>query len=195
MLLLNSYLYDETQALLPADFHIEHIFPQKWDNTYFAWSKEVADKHINMFGNKIAFESKLNIQASNGFYSKKRQLYEKSEIIEVKSLGNYNDWSADDIQHRTSAVIQRLKAFFEQHLSSTETQIDRLLEYEGGLSSVILNRHTTAGTDIYCLNVDGVEESFYSLEEAISKIDKGMLRFGTKKFSADNIDALIARTL
>lgn len=195
ILLLNSYLYDENQALLPADFHIEHIFPQKWDNTYFAWSKEEADKHINMFGNKIAFESKLNIQASNGFYSKKRQLYEKSEIIEVKSLGNYNDWSTDDIQLRTNAVIQRLKAFFEQHLSSTETQIDRLLEYEGGLSSVILNRHTTAGIDIYCLNVDGVEESFYSLEEAISKIDKGMLRFGTKKFSADYIDALIARTL
>lgn len=195
ILLLNSYLYDENQSLLPADFHIEHIFPQKWDNTYFTWSKEEADKYINMFGNKIAFESKLNIQASNGFYSKKKQLYAKSKIIEVKSLDNYNDWTADDIQVRTNAVIQRLKVFFEQHLSSTETKIDCLLEYEGGSSNVILNKHTTAGTVTYCLNVDGIEESFYSLEETISKIDRGMIRFGTKKFSTIEIDTLIAAML
>ena len=195
MLLLDAYLYDETQSLLPADFQIEHIFPQKWDNAYFTWSKDDAEKQINTFGNKIAFERKLNIQASNGFYSKKKQYYSQSNIIEVKSLCNYNDWNHSEINTRNADVLQRLKTFFEQHLSSSETKVNRLLEYEGGSSNVILNKYTTAGTDIYCLNVDGVEESFYSLEEAISKIDKGMLRFGTKKFSADNIDALIARTL
>lgn len=74
MITLEAYLYDDNQTLIDDDFQIEHIFPQKWQNTnYNGWSIDDAKRHLNMYGNKVAFERRLNILAGNGYFGKRNK--------------------------------------------------------------------------------------------------------------------------
>ena len=44
------------------------------NTNYNGWDKAEAEKHIEMFGNKIIFEKRLNIQAGNGYLAKRNQI-------------------------------------------------------------------------------------------------------------------------
>lgn len=191
MILLNAYLYDDNQDFIPSDFQIEHIFPQKWDKTYFTWSEDDADKYINMFGNKIAFERRLNIQASNGFYSKKKDYYQKSNIKEVFNLLHYEDWNKEQIDERNIGMITRLKTFFENNLVSDESTKEKLLEYSGGGSTIKIYKLTNFDRITYSLMDNGVEKNYLSLQEVISKIDVGLLKYGTPIVVSENIKDII----
>lgn len=61
-------------------------------------------------GNKVPFEKKLNIQAGNGYFSKKQQEYAQSSIKIVKELANkskyHNDWNLDNITERGVKVCE-----------------------------------------------------------------------------------------
>lgn len=116
MLLLHTYLFDKSQPLLSMDFHVEHIFPQKWDAAYFTWSEEEAKRCIQQLGNKIVFERRLNIQAGNGFFSKKKEYYRQSTIKEVQEMAKTEKWEPEDIKIRNVRMIERLKVFFESNL-------------------------------------------------------------------------------
>lgn len=118
LLLLNAYLFDKEQPLIKQNSQIEHIFPKKWDKTYFTWTEDKVNQYLNIFGNKIVIEKILNIQASNGFYSKKKEEYKKSNIKEVNDLCKFKDWDEDKIKERDSQITARLKAFFEANLLS-----------------------------------------------------------------------------
>lgn len=121
ILLLNAYLYDDQEALIPKNFDIEHIFPKKWQDTnYHGWDREDADEYLDRLGNKVAFEKKLNIQAGNGYFGIKKSKYSDSKIKEVEALSNYpkNDWLKDDIKQREKEVKNRIVKFFENHLNS-----------------------------------------------------------------------------
>lgn len=120
IILLNSYLFNKEQQLLPSNFEIEHIFPKKWQDTnYNGWTKDEAIDHLDMLGNKIAIEKKLNIQAGNGYFGQKKLRYSKSHIFEVKELSNYSssDWLKEDINKRNKAIINSLRSFFEENLT------------------------------------------------------------------------------
>ena len=68
---------------LPEKWEIEHIFPQKWHNNYFnnqEKSEEEIKEQIEHLGNKIPLEKKLNIEAGNGYFGRKKENYQKSNI-------------------------------------------------------------------------------------------------------------------
>ena len=102
-MLLKTYSYNHQEQLLPDNWQIEHILPQKWQTTFFP-NEDVAvvNEMIEHIGNKTPFEKKLNIIASNGYFRKKQSEYEKSEIEVTKILvtSTESDWTLGNIEHR-----------------------------------------------------------------------------------------------
>lgn len=121
IILLHAYIYPNQQDLIPRTFDVEHIFPQKWQNTnYNGWEDNSAQEHLEMFGNKVAIEKKLNIQAGNNYFGNKKRKYStNSSIQEVVSLGNLQqqDWTKEDIDRRDAEFIIRVIEFFKSSLS------------------------------------------------------------------------------
>lgn len=114
LILLSAYLEKQT-SLIDRNFQIEHIFPRKWQSTnYNGWGIEEADLYLERFGNKIAIEKKINIQAGNGYFGRKKVKYLSSNISEVVSLGNYSkdDWVKEDIVNREELFVKKIIQFF-----------------------------------------------------------------------------------
>ncbi len=119
LLLLDAYLYSNQEDNIVWGFDIEHIFPQKWQNTnYNGWDETDAQEYLNKFGNKIVFETKLNIQAGNGYFGKKKLRYKESKIAAILELSEYpkNDWLKEDILKREEEFKTRLFKFFTEEL-------------------------------------------------------------------------------
>lgn len=109
-MILKMLAYQHQDELLPEKWEIEHILPQKWQSSYFpsVSDKEVRDivEHI---GNKVPFEKKLNIIASNGYFAKKQISYEKSHVQILLELSNrYKDWGLDEIRERNIRISDEL---------------------------------------------------------------------------------------
>lgn len=121
LLLLHAYLNENQKSLIADKFHIEHIFPTKWQSTnYNGWDEQDAKTYLNNFGNKIIFENRLNIQAGNGYFGKKKEKYSQSKIEVVKELANYpkDDWLKEDIIEREKRIKDDLINFFKKNQSS-----------------------------------------------------------------------------
>lgn len=121
LLLLHAYLNENQKSLIADKFHIEHIFPTKWQSTnYNGWDEQDAKTYLNNFGNKIIFENRLNIQAGNGYFGKKKEKYRQSKIEVVKELANYpkDDWLKEDIIERENQIKSDLIKFFKSNQSS-----------------------------------------------------------------------------
>jgi hypothetical protein len=113
---LDAYLTPEQIDLIPDTFEVEHIFPKKWQDTnYNGWEEKDAQAYLDRFGNKIVFEKKLNIQAGNGYFGKKKEKYSLSKIAVVKKLAEYpkHDWMKEDIELREERFKQNLINFFK----------------------------------------------------------------------------------
>ena len=121
LLLLDAYLHPEQDTYIKNKVEIEHIFPKKWQDTnYNGWMEDDAKQYLDRFGNKIVFEKRLNIQAGNGYFGKKKEKYSRSEIALVRTLGNYpkSDWVKQDIEEREKEFKERIYAFFKKQLGS-----------------------------------------------------------------------------
>ena len=110
-MLLKSYAYNHQEELLPDNWQIEHILPQKWQSSFFPnVEARVVNDMIEHIGNKTPFEKKLNIIASNGYFKKKQTEYQKSDIevtrILVTSIDN--DWTLGNIEHRDEIITQEV---------------------------------------------------------------------------------------
>jgi uncharacterized protein with ParB-like and HNH nuclease domain len=119
LILLDAYLHPEQKDLIPINFHIEHIFPQKWQDTnYFGWEEKDAQKYLEWYGNKVVFENKLNIQAGNGYFGKKKNKYKDSKIALVIELANIsqNNWTKKDIEEREDRFLNTIMEYFESLL-------------------------------------------------------------------------------
>ena len=115
-MLLKTLTYDIQDNLLEKKWEIEHILPVKWENNYdLRENEKVAKEKIEHLGNKTPFEKKLNIIATNNYFSKKKILYLNSEIKMTKEIGELksNKWDLDDIIERdirmTDKIISILK--------------------------------------------------------------------------------------
>lgn len=110
-MLLKCYAYNHQEQLLPDNWQIEHILPQKWQESFFpnVDAKKVYEM-IEHIGNKTPFERKLNIIASNGYFKKKQQEYQKSKIEVTKILVTSinNDWTLGNIEHRDKIVASEI---------------------------------------------------------------------------------------
>lgn len=120
---LHLYVKYPSQEIIKGE--IEHIFPQKWQNTnYNGWNREDAKKYLQQIGNKMWLEKRLNIQAGNGYFGKKKEKYKDSKFLEAKELANYpkDDWLKDDIEKRNEEIYERLKEFFAKNLELDSTR-------------------------------------------------------------------------
>lgn len=114
-MILKILSYQHQTELLPERWEIEHIFPQKWQANYFPNSsdKEIKDL-IEHIGNKIPFEKKLNIIASNGYFQKKQISYEKSKINIVLELSHSSkNWDLDKIRERDIRISDELSSLLQ----------------------------------------------------------------------------------
>ena len=106
-MLLKISAYNKQDTLLPDKWEIEHIFPQKWQSTYFPnVTDDIVKEKIEHIGNKLPFEKKLNIIAGNGYFVKKKKEYVISNIAITKNFGesSSSDWTLDDITERDLQV-------------------------------------------------------------------------------------------
>lgn len=202
LLLLNTYLFDDSQSLIIGKSEIEHIFPQSWQNTnYNGWNKLEAETHLNMLGNKIIFEKRLNIQAGNNYFGKKKEKYKESKIKEVQSLSqmSQNDWLKEDIENRNSEIIERLYAFFLKNLpKQSEEDLNLLLELKVGdetyqLCQVLEKNDATEyfriikhvydmnNPDIFNKKMIDLSENYNSVQEALNSIEKKIFYNGQIK--------------
>ena len=109
---LGADIKDYAQFLLKGGYHIEHILPQKW-NDYDGWDDQTHERDINKLGNLIPFERRLNIRASNAFFSRKQKEYKKSSLAEVKGLRDIQKWTPETLAERHEKVLNRLREFFQ----------------------------------------------------------------------------------
>lgn len=117
LITLNLYIKFPAQKIENGE--IEHIFPQKWQNTnYNGWDRKEAKEFLEHIGNKMWLEKKLNIQAGNGYFGKKKEKYRESNFEEARELANYpkDDWLKDDIIERGNDIYQRLLKFFKENV-------------------------------------------------------------------------------
>ncbi|MDM5326783.1 DUF262 domain-containing HNH endonuclease family protein [Neobacillus sp. CF12] len=109
-MILKILAYQCQEELLPEKWEIEHILPQKWQSSYFPSNSDGEVKElVEHIGNKIPFEKKLNIIASNGYFKKKQESYEKSKVQLLLDLSNqHNDWGLNEIRERDIRITDEL---------------------------------------------------------------------------------------
>lgn len=127
ILLTLAYERDDQTELLPEKWEVEHIFPRKYESNYFPEEpKEYVNEMIEHIGNKLPIEKKLNINAGNGFFVKKKNDYKKSQIIITSEMGknDINDWSLDNIITRdecvSDTIVSVLNRWNNEYLKSRE---------------------------------------------------------------------------
>jgi hypothetical protein len=121
LILLHAYLDPQQTQLIPETFEIEHILPRKWQTgNYLGWTEKEAQDSLERFGNKVAFEKKLNIRAGNGYFGKKKEKYAESVVAEAKKLCSHasDDWHKADINTREQEFLESITKFFSANLNT-----------------------------------------------------------------------------
>ena len=116
-MLLKMLAYEKQDALLPAKWEIEHIFPQKWQTNYFPdVPDEVVKEKIEHIGHKLPFEKKLNIVAGNGYFKKKQNEYSASGITVTREMSSPDilDWDLDSIVERDIRVSDEIHGILKK---------------------------------------------------------------------------------
>lgn len=121
-MLLALHAYTQQEGLLPPKWEIEHIFPKKWQASHFpTYDESIVNEKIEHIGNKVPFEKKLNIVASNGYFGKKQKEYEQSAIAVTKVLASKDPstWELPDIDERdvrvTDTILETLQKWSSEY--------------------------------------------------------------------------------
>lgn len=131
-MILKIIAYQHQADLLPEKWEIEHILPQKWQSSYFSTSTDSEVKElVEHIGNKIPFEKKPNIIASNGYFAKKKESYNKSKVEILLELSkNHNDWGLDEIRERDIRISDELVTLLnEWGLNQIDAQPEEVLTF------------------------------------------------------------------
>ena len=131
-MILKIIAYQHQSELLPEKWEIEHILPQKWQSSYFPTNSDSEVKElVEHIGNKIPFEKRLNIIASNGYFAKKKESYRKSKVgILLDLTQNNNNWGLDEIRERDIRISDELVEILKDWgLNQSEANIEELLTF------------------------------------------------------------------
>ena len=110
-MLMKVIAYNHQDDILPEKWEIEHILPIHWQDSYFFnMTEEEIRSCIEHIGNKIPFEKRLNIIASDGYFAAKKEQYAKSRIEIVKNLSKSpsNNWHIQDILSRDIILLNEI---------------------------------------------------------------------------------------
>ena len=97
----------ETRVESPNRVHVEHILPQNPRATVLTESyvsMEEAAQLVPRIGNLTLLSGRKNREASNKPFSSKRANYAASEITMTQQLANYEFWSKEQIQNRSTEL-------------------------------------------------------------------------------------------
>ena len=123
-MLLKILAYDNQNQseLLPDKWGIEHIFPQKWDTSFFTLDSDETNKTLEHIGNKIPLEKPMNIRASNNYFDRKKEQYSKSAIAITQDFGKSNrvNWIPTDIKLRDKEITDQLTRLFAKWVDEYE---------------------------------------------------------------------------
>ena len=111
LLKLAAYSYDEQTELLPKDFNVEHILPQRWYSAYSnkGYTKEKFEEYVEQIGNLTLLEKKLNQKLSNAWFERKKEFYLESSIAMTRELIDEPDeWTPDTIAIRSDKLAESL---------------------------------------------------------------------------------------
>lgn len=111
ILYILSTLNPNQKEVLDNNLEIEHIIPRNGKySTLFDKPWDEVQKYVERLGNKTLFEKRLNIKASNYFYTKKREMYSTSKVFDTRELSSkyYNEFTLDDVVGRELNIIDRL---------------------------------------------------------------------------------------
>lgn len=122
-MILKVITYNNQDYLLPEKWEIEHILPIKWEDNYFLPADiETIQEKMEHIGNKIPFEKKLNIIASNNYFYKKKTIYSKSNILITKKMSkcNLKEWGIDNIIERdieiSNIIVNLIKKWNNEYI-------------------------------------------------------------------------------
>lgn len=116
-MVLKAYAYNHQDGILPDNWQIEHILPQKWQTTFFPnTNADTVNAMIEHIGNKTPFEKKLNITASNGYFKEKQDKYIKSnvEVTKILVTSIESDWTLGNISHRDEIIVTEIQELLEK---------------------------------------------------------------------------------
>lgn len=116
-MLLKAYAYNHQDGILPDNWQIEHILPQKWQTTFFPnIDDDTVNTMIEHIGNKTPFEKKLNIIASNGYFKEKQDKYIKSnvEVTKILVTSIESDWTLGNISHRDDIIVSEIQELLDK---------------------------------------------------------------------------------
>lgn len=116
-MVLKTYAYGHQDNLLPDNWQIEHILPQKWQTTFFPdVNPDVVNEMIEHIGNKTPFERKLNIVASNGYFKEKQAKYIESviDVTRILVTSIEKDWTLGNIEHRDNIIVTEITALLDK---------------------------------------------------------------------------------
>jgi len=116
-MVLKAYAYNHQDGILPDNWQIEHILPQKWQTTFFPnTDADTVNAMIEHIGNKTPFEKKLNITASNGYFKEKQDKYIKSnvEVTKILVTSIESDWTLGNISHRDEIIVTEIQELLER---------------------------------------------------------------------------------
>lgn len=116
-MVLKAYAYSHQDGILPDNWQIEHILPQKWQTTFFPnTDADTVNTIIEHIGNKTPFERKLNIVASNGYFKEKQEKYKKSaiEVTRILVTSIDSDWTLGNINHRDEIIVTEIQELLDK---------------------------------------------------------------------------------
>ena len=114
--MLSAYLNTEQDKeqfseFIVSNYHIEHILPKKWNN-YDKWDEHSWADDLNSIGNLMPLEYKLNINAKNEFFNRKKESYSKSKVRDALDVIQYEEWTPENLKSIQEIKTQRLKNYF-----------------------------------------------------------------------------------
>ena len=92
------------------------------------------NEKIEHIGNKVPFEKKLNIVASNGYFGKKQKEYAQSTIAVTETLASKDPstWELADIDERdvrvTDTILETLKKWCSEYDASDNSASPQISE-------------------------------------------------------------------
>ncbi len=118
MLRLNAELFEMQAAFKYKIITIEHVLPQNpaSNSIWLTWfpDKELQEKYVHCLGNLVLLSRRMNSQARNYDFEKKKKIYftAANGVVPFSltlQVFNYNTWTPEILEQRQEMLLNKLK--------------------------------------------------------------------------------------
>lgn len=96
-----------------ANFTIEHILPENYNQEWGEFFSNEADKYIYRLGNYVILEEKKNRIIGNKSFSEKKKEYIKSQYFLAKNELNFEEWNITNLNIYQSRLAKYAKSIWK----------------------------------------------------------------------------------